>query len=182
MSDVAAEAGVAKGTLYLYFPTREALFLHLLGQHYVAWFDAVDAALVGPAVPGEALVEWIVGALSARPLFLRLVAILHVVLEQNVPLAEVLAFKRDLAQRLEASGSALERALQLPAGSGRRLLLWLQAIVPGLVQMSTPAAPLRAAIEADTQLSGFVLDFTTELRALLVTVVHGLRGTTESVA
>lgn len=180
MNHVAKAAGVAKGTLYLYFPTREALFLQLLGQHYAGWFDALDARLRQPRLSAHAWAEWVAGELLARPLFLRLVAILHVVLERNVPLPEVLAFKRQLASRVAASGVELERALDLPPAAGGRLLLWLQAVVPGLAQMAAPAAPLRAAIEADRQLAGLLVDFTTELRALLAAVVHGLQGTKET--
>ena len=180
MSGVATAAGVAKGTLYLYFPTREALFLSLLGEHYAAWFDALDTRLHEPGLTAPGWADWITRELAARPLFLRLVALLHVVLEQNVPLPEVLAFKRQLAQRVGYSGAALERALQLPEGAGSRLLLWLQAIVPGLAQMAAPAVPLRAAVQADAELAGLLIDFATEMRALLVAVVHGLQGKTET--
>jgi AcrR family transcriptional regulator len=180
MSDVAHAAGVAKGTLYLYFPSREALFLHLLAQHYAGWFDALDACLQEQRPTAQSWADWVARELAARPLFVRLIAILHVVLEQNVPLPEVLAFKRQLALRVAASSVGLERVLDLPPGAGGRLLLWLQAMVPGLAQMAAPAAPLRAAIEADHQLAGLLIDFTTELRALLATVVHGLQGDTET--
>jgi hypothetical protein len=46
--------------------------------------------------------------------------------------------------------------------------------------MAAPVAALRAAIEEDHQLAGLLIDFTTELRALLATVVHGLQGNTET--
>ena len=115
-----------------------------------------------------------------RPLFLRLVAVLHAVLETNVPVAEVLAFKRALAERVEHSGAALEQSLGLQGGDGVRLLLWLQAVVPGLAQMAAPPAPLHAALRSDVALSGFLIDFTTELQALLATVVRGMQGATES--
>ena len=180
MSGVASAAGVAKGTTYLYFATREALFLSLLGQHYAEWFDALDARLDSPVPDTEAWAAWVARELAARPLFLRLVAVLHTVLEQNVPLPEVLTFKRQLAQRVLRSGAALERALGLPEGSGDRLLLWLQAIVPGLAQMAAPPPPVRAAVAADAELAGFLIDFATELSALLAAVVHGLQGSMET--
>ena len=40
MSQVAAAAGLAKGTLYLYFRTREEIFLALLTQEYSSWIAA----------------------------------------------------------------------------------------------------------------------------------------------
>jgi AcrR family transcriptional regulator len=181
MSDVAAAAGVAKGTSYLYFPTREALFLQLLAEHYLGWFDAFDARLQASAASN--LDGWIDGLLqdfARRPLLLQLMGVLHAVLEHNVPVAEVLAFKRQLAQRVTASGAALEQVLQLSPGAGSRLLLWLQAIVPGLAQMAAPPAPLRAALLAAPDLSGFVIDFSAELRRLLLALIAGLRTCPET--
>ncbi|ODV21536.1 MAG: TetR family transcriptional regulator [Rhodanobacter sp. SCN 68-63] len=180
MSAVAAAAGVAKGTTYLYFPTREALFLTLLGEHYQHWFDALDARCALPVRGAREWAGWAARELAARPLFLRLVAVLHAVLETNVPVAEVLAFKRALAERVERSGAALEQSLGLQGGDGARLLLWLQAVVPGLAQMAAPPAPLHAALRSDAALSGFLIDFTAELQALLATVVRGMQGATES--
>jgi AcrR family transcriptional regulator len=180
MSAVAAAAGVAKGTTYLYFPTREALFLALLAEHYDSWFDALDARCAVPAQRAEEWAGWAARELAARPLFLRLVAVLHAVLETNVPVDDVIAFKRTLVDRVGRSGAILERVLSLPPGGGARLLLWLQAVVPGLAQMAAPPAPLHAALRADPVLAGFLIDFTTELHALLATVVRGMQGEVES--
>lgn len=179
MSEIARVAGVAKGTTYLYFPTREALFLRVLGDHYIAWFNALDEWLAGADADARGWAEWVAGDLAERPLFLRLVAILHSVLEDKVPVTEVLAFKQPLAARVEHSGRALEHALALPSGSGRQVLLWLQAVVPGLAQMAAPAPALREALAADPALEGFLIDFRIELQALLVALVQGLSTTPE---
>src|SRR3712207_24684 len=45
MAEVAEAAGLAKGTLFLYFPTKEALFLALLDARLMAWFARLDTAL-----------------------------------------------------------------------------------------------------------------------------------------
>lgn len=180
MSAVAAAAGVAKGTTYLYFPTREALFLALLAEHYAAWFDDLDACLKGDVPAVEAWVGWVVTELAARPMFLRLAALLHVVLEANVPVADALAFKRALAARVVASGGMLECTLGLAAGLGARLLLWLQAVVPGLAQMATPPPALHQALRGDAALAGFLVDFSTELRALLLALIRGLDAAKET--
>ncbi len=41
MADVAAAAGVAKGTVYLYFPSKEALLLALHDRHCESFFEAM---------------------------------------------------------------------------------------------------------------------------------------------
>lgn len=180
MSAVAAAADVAKGTTYLYFPTREALFLALLAEHYEAWFDALDAYPGDGASTAEDWAGWVAAELSARPLFLRLVALLHVVLEANVPVADVLAFKRKLAARVDTTGATLDRTLALAPGQGMQLLLWLQAAVPGLAQMAAPPPALNQALRDDTALAGFLIDFSTELRALLRALIRGLQAARET--
>jgi AcrR family transcriptional regulator len=177
MSAVAAAAGVAKGTLYLYFPTREALFLSLLRAHYDDWFEALDVRCLAPGQTAADWAAWAARELASRPLFLRLAAVLHAVLETNVPLDEVIAFKRALAGHVQRSGSALDVALDLPDGAGARVLLWMQAVVPGLAQMAAPAVPLAEALRADASLAGFLIDFTAELEVLLGAVLRGLQRT-----
>src|SRR5262245_961367 len=54
VASVARRAGLAKGTVFLYFKTKEALFLALLVEQLQDWFDEADAALTampGPAAP-----------------------------------------------------------------------------------------------------------------------------------
>src|SRR5260370_20196753 len=45
MAEVAARAGVVKGTLYLYWPTREELLLAVLEELLWAWMAELDARL-----------------------------------------------------------------------------------------------------------------------------------------
>ena len=45
MNQVAREVKLAKGTLYLYFQTKEELFLALLGEHYQRWFARLGELL-----------------------------------------------------------------------------------------------------------------------------------------
>src|SRR3712207_5711458 len=45
MADVAERAALAKGTVFLYFPTKEALFLALLEEQLFAWFARLEEAL-----------------------------------------------------------------------------------------------------------------------------------------
>ncbi len=51
MADVAAEAGVSKGTPYLYFPSKEALFIALHNEWDCGLADRVDAAVQALAEP-----------------------------------------------------------------------------------------------------------------------------------
>lgn len=181
MQAVAAEAGVAKGTSYLYFRTREALFLSLLADHYAAWFEYMQTHTAAAPADGDAR-AWAAAVardLAGRPLFLRLAGLLHRVLERNVPVHEIVAFKRELAARMSLLAAWLETSLGLRAGAGERLLLWLQAAAPALAQMAEPAPPLAQALQAEPALARLQVDFCDTLENLLAALVRGLRSAEE---
>jgi AcrR family transcriptional regulator len=56
--DVAAEAGVGRGTLYRHFPTRDYLFVAIL-QERVDFLDAKARALLNAPDAWQALSEWL---------------------------------------------------------------------------------------------------------------------------
>ncbi len=57
LDDVAARAGVAKGTLYLYFRDKEALFEELVRGAVSPIIEAVSKAASAPDVPASAILE-----------------------------------------------------------------------------------------------------------------------------
>jgi AcrR family transcriptional regulator len=178
MAAVAARIRLAKGTLYLYFPTREALFLALLTEQFGAFFDALDAALERP-LSRSAFVDHLVRDLRDRPRLLRLIAVMHTVLERNVDLDTAIGFKRFLATHAQHSGARIDARLRgVPAGFGLRLLLWLHALAIGLHHMAAPAPVVRQAIQADPRLAVFDIDFARELRAMLIRLLQAPAGST----
>src|SRR5215213_7192015 len=110
MSALAAQVGLAKGTLYLYFRTKEAIFLGLLYDLFGAWFEDLDARLREDAAtwtPEEAAFE-LVGSMQGRETLLRLLSILPAIVEQNVELDVALHFKREVMGWAAATGPLLE--------------------------------------------------------------------------
>jgi AcrR family transcriptional regulator len=178
IAEVAKESRIAKGTVYLYYGTKEEVFLGLLTKEFADWFDALDRALAPPSTvrSSAVLVEWAIASLAGRDLFLRLIAVMHSVLEQNLELETALQFKRELAVRTQRSGQALESQLGLRAGSGLRLLLQMLAMVIGLHHMASPDPRVHEAMERDPLLALFRIDFTTELRALLTAALSALHS------
>ena len=57
LDDVAARAGVAKGTLYLYFRDKEALFEELVRSAVSPIIEAVSRAASAPDVPAAAILD-----------------------------------------------------------------------------------------------------------------------------
>lgn len=179
MAGVAARAGVAKGTPYLYFKTKEELFLALLERNLDDWFDALDAALgYGTGrLQATALTDLFVSSLAERPVLRQLLALLGTVLEHNVEYDRALRFKWRLAGRTSATGALLERrTVFLRPGDGARLLRHLQALAVGLEQQAEPAPVVRRIVEAPG-MEVLRVEFERELRAAVRALLAGLERT-----
>jgi AcrR family transcriptional regulator len=175
MSELAAAADIAKGTLYLYFRSKEEIFLALLAREYSAWFAAFRETLRQAASAEEAL-DWIVASLCARGELVHLVGLLHAVLERNVPAATARAFKQGVDAGVGAVAPDIARVLRLGGeAEARRFLHWLQASIVGIHQLSSPAPAIRAAMAAEPGLAAATIDFRQELRAMLGALVAGMR-------
>jgi len=176
MQDVAAEAGLAKGTLYLYFATKEELFLSVQEQQFAAWFDALDAHLAGlaPGTPPEAIAALVADSLAGAPALIRLLTITHAVLERNAGPASIARLKGLMRDRLLAIGARLEVALPtLRPGQGARALLHGYALIVGLHGLAEPTPPARQAIRDNPDLALFAVDFAAELQSALAALLRG---------
>jgi AcrR family transcriptional regulator len=179
MVEVARRARLAKGTLYLYFPTKEALLLTLLEDRLGRWLGTLESRLAkGEAeLDPDGAARLVVSTLLTDEDLVRLLMILGAILEQNVPEQRIRAFKIWLQERLARAGTALERRLPfLERWSGVRLLLHLQALVSGLGQLTRPT-PVVARVLAAPEFEAFRLDFETELRDALAALMHGASST-----
>ncbi len=179
ISDVATEAGLAKGTVYLYFKTKEELFLAVQGQQLGAWFDDLDRRLQEQVGSGDAgqVAALICSSLTEHPAMARLFAILHPVLEQNVEYEVALKFKRMLLERITKIGALVEANLPyLAPGQGVQLALWAYTVTLGLQQLVNPAPVIRLILANEPDLAPFALDFCGECRAMLTAMFLGVKS------
>jgi AcrR family transcriptional regulator len=150
MAEVAERAGLAKGTVYLYFKTKEELFLAIQTQQFADWFDELDARFSAAPRPAStaAVAELICASLARRAALASLLAILHTVLEQNIDATTALAFKQMLLERLTRTGTLLEACLPfMAAGQGAQILLQIYALIIGVEHLASPAPAVRQVIE-----------------------------------
>ncbi|WP_353268313.1 TetR family transcriptional regulator [Gemmatimonas sp.] len=182
MASIAADVGLTKGTLYLYFQTKEELFLALLDALMQEWYDDVDGwlAVRRPrtlADVGAMLAE----AFLARPDLTRLLAILESVLEQNIAFETAVAFKRTTLVRTARTGALLESALEtLPAGAGIGVLMRCRALLVGLQVMAHPSPVVLSAFAAYPELAPFQIDFPHEVRIGIAALLAGALATPSS--
>jgi len=177
MAEVAARSGLAKGTLYLYFQTKEELLLALLEGLLVGWFDALDAGLAeaGPW-DVERVASLLCVVLDERHALTRLLPLAATIFEHNIPLESARAYKELLLDRSARSAAGLERCLPfLAPGEGLWLLLQLYALIVGLGQMADPAPMARQLLDEE-RLSPLRVAFGPAFRRCITTLLHGMQA------
>lgn len=142
VAEVADEAGLAKGTVYLYFPSKEELLLAVHERNIDGFFRALITRLeTERAMTIDEMLALIYKHLVEPPLFLPLAARCFGMMGQGVPPEVALAFKQRMAQRLQGAGAGLERRFpNLATGAGVALLRHSYALIIGLWQMSGDSA------------------------------------------
>ena len=179
MAEVAERCRLAKGTLYLYFPTKEAMFLALYMRHARS-FAVELVATAEAATSFDDLARRIAGALANRPQFLKLMTMVHAVLEENIDKDVAASFKRDLVAGMALPARALERCFPvLSEGDGVRFLIRLSALAVGLAEMANPNPVVAAALDEDPALHPLRVDFKSEFAGALAAMLRGWRSSGE---
>lgn len=173
---VADAAGVAKGTAYIYFATKEALFLELVRAELLLWLDDLVLKLrrlrarnLSDAVPAA-----MARSLAERPALCRLLILLHTVIEPKIDAASAVDFKyflRDLLSRISA-----EIVNKLPAmqtEQAQTLVMQMHALVISVAQLSSPPPVIAQVIADNPELQFMQIDFESFLRSTLTTLVRG---------
>lgn len=177
--DVAHKAGLAKGTVYLYFKTKEALFLAVQEIQLGLWFDDMEIELKAINGKGDAriIAEIVCETLNRRKELARLMAILHTILEMNIDYPTALAFKRMLLERITRLGKMLETCSPaIMTGQGIMVSMWVYTFLLGLHQMSNPTPIVRDVIANEPGMEIFAFDFCGECRAAITTLLLGLEN------
>lgn len=177
MAEVAAAAGVSKGATYLYFPSKESLFLRLLLIDLSDWSaEAIEKLDRTRSRSSRGVARVLAGSLAARPRLPALLTLLAPVLEARSDAESVVEFERKLLERLGPLAARLEERLpDLRPGEGIRLLLRLRALAIGLAPLALPAAGVRSALAAEPRLAALVVDFERELADCLTALIDGWR-------
>jgi len=165
---LARRAGLAKGTVYLYFGSREEVLLALHEQQLHALFDVLEGALARPRARARSVVRAGLSHHAAHPEFYPLAANCRSMLDTNVRAQAALAFHVAIAKRLGAMGKRVEALYPgLKRGEGAALLTNSYALMIGLWQQVDVPADLREAMQRD-DLRILRIDFEKQLeRALL---------------
>ena len=171
VASIAEEVGLAKGTVYLYFETKEQIFTALLSREWHELLLQVEESFTeSSGCPPDRLTEKFIQRfahfLDDHPYFLQLDSLGYVLLVSNLPADEFWRFKQVFSTALDRAGHAVDAGLSLKCGHGQQLLLRSYALTRGLWQ----ALDLPDRLRSDERIAAHPLasiDFQAELRDAL---------------
>lgn len=177
-SEIADKALLSKGTIYLYFHTKEEIYLQLYVEKVKEWFDSFTESL--EAAEGPLTVQDFVAMTTAyiieNPRVLNLCNIVDGVLEQNTLDEVIIEVKVQLAQILESCSDIITKVF--PGISRQRaikLMLEIYSLVNGLWHFaSIPPKTLKALKKKGIDM--FDVDFRTAAVESVSALIKGSIG------
>jgi AcrR family transcriptional regulator len=174
---IARQARLAKGTVYLYFKTKEEIYLavHELRSH--EFFDNLDALLerAGRKTSLKQIARTWLSCFERHPSY-PVLASRCFDFEHKVDFDTLIAFRGGIARRLQASGARLERVFTgMRPGAGAKLLILSYSLTLGLWRLTEPT-PHRERMLKDKSLQVFRMDFAATLEPALIALWRGALG------
>ena len=165
VAEVAAAARLAKGTVYLYFPSKEEMLLALHERHVEGFFAELAALLRGPGpLTFTEIFEVARRHIVRGPGYLDLTARCLGLMDREIPVERAIEFKVRVGQMLEQSGAYLERHFpRLAPGDGVALLCNSYGLMVGLWQLMHPNQRFGAAAMQRPEMRMFHRDYETEV-------------------
>lgn len=148
-AQLAEACGLAKGTVYLYFRSKEEIFLALLQEQFALCLDDLAERLAAtPLQQSSDVASRISAAIKAREFLLPLAVMGPTILEQNASDEALLAYKQMLAEKLTRCA---ELIATLPEFSVEQALLRLHqgyALMIGCWQLANATPRMCALLQA----------------------------------
>jgi AcrR family transcriptional regulator len=137
VAEVASEAGLAKGTVYLYFKSKEDMLLAAHERHVQAFFTVLIARISSnEQMDINGMMELVDKYVVNVPAFLPLATLVAGLMYKGITPEASQAFEERIAEHLMAAGTLLRNHFPLPdADSGVRLLMRSYALILGLWQL-----------------------------------------------
>ncbi|MCA9770907.1 MAG: TetR family transcriptional regulator, partial [Myxococcales bacterium] len=168
-------AGVAKGTMYLYFENKDELYMALLEYRARLWAASAIEALKSRRAPLgiEDVVDAISGHIFEHHEVLILGTIANSSMEVDIDRDDELTFRAGLAELMRQVGEALEKSLPgLKPGMGATMFMRSLAYILGIWQLIAPD-PAMEVIRERAELAPFRLEFEREVKAGLTALWAG---------
>lgn len=133
MSKLAKKIGLAKGTLYLYFQTREELFLTLYDQSLIRWSQTFIDEL-SDSMTSKAYSQKLFSTASADGTFLPLLIRLEHMIEHNVAIPRLISSKQVFIQQVEVLAEVTSNSLGLSKAQATEVVKTMGVLLIGSTQ------------------------------------------------
>ncbi len=174
MSEIARHSNLAKGTVYLYFQTKEELFLTLFVRQFGEWMDIVETQIkaLDETADKQDVIRILVTTTTQNRQLIRLAALTNIIFEHNISYEKTLEYKIWLNEKVGYLGKIIEQLLKLQPTQGYLLLYRLYVFVIGLENLANPTPIAQQVYENEPMLPH--PDFETELTTLMTLVIDAL--------
>jgi len=133
MSKLAKKIGLAKGTFYLYFQTREELFLTLYDQSLIRWSQTFIDEL-SDSMTSKAYSQKLFSTASADGTFLPLLIRLEHMIEHNVAIPRLISSKQVFINQVEVLAEVTSNALRLSKAQAIEVVKTMGVLLIGATQ------------------------------------------------
>ena len=128
MAQLAKKSGVAKGTIYLYFKTREDLFLSLYELSLTRWSQIFIGYLSDP-MSSNAYAQRLYDTAMADGTLLPLLIRLEHVIEHNVEILRLITSKRVFIRQVDAVAEPTSTSLKLSKAKAKEVVKTLGVLL-----------------------------------------------------
>lgn len=175
MAQLAKNIGVAKGTLYLYFKTREELFLTLYEQSLTRW-SQVFIGTLSESMTSKAYAQALYLTAIADRTFLPLLIRLEHVIEHNVAIPRLIESKWEFMRQIEILAGATSTSLKLGAMQAIEVVKTMGVLLIGATQADQ--APLLDNEVLPDDVQALITSFSSEPLFVknAVRIIEGIRA------
>lgn len=175
MSKLAKKIGLAKGTLYLYFQTREELFLTLYDQSLIRWSQTFIDEL-SDSMTSKAYSQKLFSTASADGTFLPLLIRLEHMIEHNVAIPRLISSKQVFIQQVEVLAEVTSNSLGLSKAQATEVVKTMGVLLIGSTQGDQGPSLDHEELPEDVQ--NLIVSFSSEPLFVknAVRIIEGIRA------
>ena len=177
VSDIAKSAGIAKGAVYLWFRSKEDIFVALLETAFLELIARLHSIIEyldpRPEFAPDSFATQYARLLAEVPDVVRLSSVLNSMFRENLPIESFSRLDRNVGASLSKAGALLEQRLGCPMRSkGADLLLHTWTLTIGLWIMMDIPDEMQKVLD-DPTLATFRNGFHTEVKTAVAQLWRG---------
>ena len=177
VSNIAKAAGIAKGAVYLWFRSKEEIFVALLEAAFLeliaGWLRIIEFLDPRPEIAPDTFATQYVKLLAEVPDVVPLSSVLNSMIRENLPIESFSRLDRNVGASLSKAGALLEQRFGcLMRTKGVDLLLFTWTLTVGLWIMMDIPDEMKKVLD-DPTLAPFRRGFHTELKTAVMQLWRG---------